>query len=351
MDAFFASVEQRDNPAYRDKPLVVGGSPQSRGVVAAASYEARRYGIRSAMSCAEAYRRCGKAVFVPPRIAVYRRISRVIMAIFRDFSDLVEPLSLDEAYIDVTRNHKAIPYASQVAKEMLAKIYNYTGLTASAGVAENKFLAKLASNHRKPCGLTVLQPKDVEAFLLPLSVAVIPGIGRVAENKLAQIGIVKIWQLQKQSQEDLVNLFGKSGAWFYHAARGLDGRPVCPHRERKSIGAEDTFERDTLDVKYLHEKIAQHATRIFSTLDKKCVYGRTLTLKVKYHDFVLCTRSKTFETPILTLETLLEAAIELLTATEAGSRAIRLLGISVSNFGAHSVRKKTESSSQLCLGF
>ena len=331
MDAFFASVEQRNDPQLQNKPVIVGGRPDSRGVVAAASYEARTYGVHSAMSCAQAYRLCPQAVFLPPRISVYRRVSRAILGILRNYTDLIEPLSLDEAYLDVTRNKKGIRYASTVAREIRETIFSYTGLTASAGVAPNKFLAKIASDVNKPNGMKIIQPHEVEAFLLPLPIRKVPGVGRVTEEKMLSLGISTIGHLKKRSLAELNHVFGKSGQWFFDVARGIDERPVIPHRERKSLGSETTFEEDLLDLSYLKEVTQSLSKKVSVVLQRKEILAKTVTVKVKYHTFEQITRSRTLGYPIDSETEIAQIAQELLLLTDAGREPIRLVGVSVSS--------------------
>lgn len=334
MDAFFASIEQRDNVELQGKPVVVGGRPESRGVVAAASYEARTFGIRSAMSSSEAKRRCPQALFISPRISVYRRVSRVIFSILREYTDLVEPLSLDEAYMDVTRNKAGLRYASQVAADARKKIYSYTGLTASAGVAPNKFLAKIASEMNKPNGLKVITPDEVRPILQRLPVRAVPGVGRVTEQKMAALGVRMLADLQKVPESLLRSEFGKQAAWFQSIAQGIDEREVVPERKRKSIGAEDTFSRDTTDATFLAAMIHRHAEQIAQRLCTQRLRGRTVTVKVKYSDFQQVTRSRTLEQGIDQAHLFEMIATELVAETEAASRPVRLIGLSVSNLYA-----------------
>ena len=247
MDAFFAAVEQRDNPELRGKPVIVGGDPGGRGVVATCSYEARRFGIHSAMSCARAYRLCPQARFVPPRFEAYRTVSLQIREIFHQYTDLVEPLSLDEAFLDVTDNKPAIQSATWVAQEILQKIKQVTGLTASAGVSYNKFLAKIASDMHKPDGLTVVTPEQAKAFIEVLPVRRFHGVGRVTEKRMQTLGILTGADLKKRPQQELDKNFGKAGQYYYQIARGIDLRPVLPNRVRKSIGKETTLSEDIAD--------------------------------------------------------------------------------------------------------
>ncbi|RMG45163.1 MAG: DNA polymerase IV [Candidatus Dadabacteria bacterium] len=333
MDAFYASIEQRDFPEYRGKPVVVGGAPDSRGVVATASYEARKFGIKSAMPASRAYRLCPDAIFIKPRFDVYRHVSRQIMGILREYTDLVEPLSLDEAYLDVTNNKKNIPLARDLAHQVKARIFQYTGLTASAGVAPNKFLAKVASDLEKPDGLTVIAPEKVAKFVKKLPVSKVPGIGRVTCSKMNAMGVRTLGDLQKFALEELVQSFGKHGRWYYYAARGVDDRPVKPFRERKSVSCEDTFERDISSLDILREKIIELSGRLNGRLKKLGLSGRTVTLKVTYSDFEKCTRSYTADAP-LSADKIRDSALALLGKTEAGWRAVRLLGVGVSGLAA-----------------
>jgi DNA polymerase-4 len=330
MDAFFASVEQRDNPELYGKPVIVGGAPELRGVVAAASYEARKFGIRSAMSSARARALCPQAIFLRPRIATYRRVSHMIMGILRRYSDLVEPVSLDEAYLDVTWNKRGFNYASQVARDIRVMIAETTGLTASAGVGPNKFLAKIASDLNKPNGLTVITPDQVPVMLAKLSVNRIPGVGRVTAKKMALLGVKTISDLQRFSEDELIARFGKTGSWFYRLARGQDDSPVEPYRERKSIGAETTFARDVLDLAVLKGRLSELSERVAQRLPEEGAF--TVTIKLTYDDFEKITRSSTTALPIRSSRLIQDRVFELLAHTEAGVRPVRLVGISLSHF-------------------
>ena len=350
MDAFFASIEQRDNPELRGKPVVVGGKAESRGVVAAASYEARRFGIRSAMSSSEARRRCPQAIFLPPRISVYRRVSRVIFSVLREYTDLVEPLSLDEAYMDVTRNKAGLRFASQVASEARRKIEHFTGLTASAGVAPNKFLAKIASDMNKPNGMKVITPDDVPGVLRTLPIRAVPGVGRVTERKMTALGVRMLADLSAIPVSLLRSEFGKQAEWFQQIAVGVDERPVVAERKRKSVGAEDTFAKDTTDRTFLASMIQRHVQEIVARLEKQQIAGKTITLKVKYSNFQQVTRSRTVEHGVFTEEGILQVALELLKETDAHQRPVRLVGVSLSNL--HSINETvTDGWRQLQLGF
>jgi DNA polymerase-4 len=333
MDAFYASVEQRDNPAYRGRALVVGGPPDSRGVVAAASYEARRYGVRSAMPCAQAARLCPDLLFVRPRFPVYREVSGQLMALLREYSDVVEPLSLDEAYVDVTTNKQGIPSATAVAEAIRQTLVARTQLTASAGVAPNKFLAKIASDMNKPNGLTVIAPHQVARVLDTLAGRKVPGIGEVTEHKMAALQIVTLRDLRTRSEVELVRHFGSVGRWYHQIARGIDERPVVPNRRRKSIGTEETFPHDITDLPCLFEHLETLVAQLWQRLEKAQVQGRTITVKVTYADFVKITRRKTLNSPVTTTTRLCDIARSLLDTTEAGTRPVRLLGVTMSHFG------------------
>ena len=331
MDAFFAAVEQRDNPALRGRPVVVGGDPRGRGVVAACSYEARAFGVRSAMACARALRLCPEAVFVRPDRKKYQRVSAQIMAIFFRYTSLVEPLSLDEAFLDVTRNHPAIPSATWIAEAIRKEIRAQTGLTASAGVSCNKFLAKVASDMEKPDGLTVIRPDQALAFIHRLPVGRFYGVGPVTEQRMHALGIRTGADLYRYSRRELVAVFGKAGEFFFDIARGIDRRPVRPHRERRSIGAETTLARDTDDLQQMISILSGLANRVGAVLERRRIGGRTLTLKVRYHDFTTVTRSRTPGILFLDAADIMAQVPGLLAATCAGRRAVRLLGITVGN--------------------
>lgn len=331
MDAFYASVEQRDNPQLRGKPVIVGGRPDSRGVVATCSYEARRFGIHSAMSCARAYRLCPAAIFVRPRFDAYRLVSQQVREIFLSYTDLVEPLSLDEAYLDVTENKAEIRSATWVAQNIRAQIRQATGLTASAGVSYNKFLAKIASDVKKPDGLTVVTPEQAEAFIATLPIRRFHGVGRVTEKKMQRLGIRTGADLRLHDLDELNRYFGKSGLYYFNIARGIDLRPVVPNRIRKSIGKETTLGEDIADVSQMLTIIGDLADRVAAILKQKETSGLTLTLKVKYADFQIVTRSFSRDQPIDKAEEILALAEQLLKKTEAGQRSVRLLGVTVSH--------------------
>jgi len=331
MDAFYASVEIRDDPSLAGRPVVVGGSPRSRGVVAAASYEARRFGIRSAMPCYQAWRLCPEAVFLPPDFAKYRKVSGQIHAIFRRYTDLVEPVGLDEAYLDVTVNKPGIRSATWVAREIKAAIRAETGLTASAGVATNKFLAKIASEERKPDGLFVIDPAEAPRFVAGLAVAKVPGIGRATLKVLADMGIETCGQLQQVPRAELLHRFGKRGDHFHRIARGVDDRPVNPHRLRKSVSVEDTFARDQDDPAWQRAKVGELVGGLEKRLRSAGVRGRTLTLKLRLADFSSFTRSCTLPAHTDEAAALLPHALRLLERSGFQGRSLRLLGVGLSN--------------------
>lgn len=330
MDAFFASVEQRDFPEYKNKPVVVGGSPQGRGVVAAASYEARKFGIHSAMPASRAVKLCPRAIFVKPRFEVYKEVSEQIRSIFFSYTDLVEPLSLDEAYLDVTDNHVGNPSATLIAREIKERIVKETGLTASAGVASNKFLAKIASDLEKPNGLSVITPKKAEQFIEQLEIGKFHGVGKKTQLKMESLGIRTGADLKRWEELDLVKQFGKSGHHYYRIARGIDLRRVKPNRIRKSIGKERTFSDDVSDLEWIVEFLNQLAEKVSISMKKMEAAGKTITLKVRYKDFETVTRSQTLTHYTNSREELATISRRLLNDTEAGIREIRLLGISVS---------------------
>jgi len=347
MDAFYASVEQRDFPEYRGKPVVVGGDPNSRSVVSTASYEARKFGIHSAMPTSKAKRLCPHAIFVFPRFSAYKTVSRQINEIFHEFTDLVEPLSLDEAYLDVTENKKGIASATQVAKEIKKRIFEVTELTASAGVAAIKFIAKIASGMNKPNGLTVITPNEAEKFLEELPIGKFYGIGEATEKKMLSLGIRSGKDLKQFTQSELIRHFGKSGSFYYNIVRGDDFREVEPYRTRKSIGAENTFSVDILDKPTLIAELNDIADVLWDRVERSGAKGKTLTLKIKYDDFESITRSISFKNSIDSKEIIIKFGQELLQNSEAGNRKIRLLGLSISNL----IGKDEEDLNQLKFSF
>lgn len=332
MDAFYASVEQRDNPELRGKPVAVGGA-KLRGVVAAASYEARRFGVRSAMPSVTAARRCPELVFVKPRFETYKAVSQQVRAIFADYTDMVEPLSLDEAYLDVT-DLRAASSATSIADEIRARIRQETGLTASAGVSYNKFLAKIASDHRKPDGLFVITPRMGPAFVEQLPVARFHGVGPATATRMQRLGLHTGLDLKRQSLDFLRQHFGKAGAYYFDIARGICHRRVKPHRLRKSLGAERTFFSDLHTFSAAEDALQEVIDKVWRHCEQAGIRGRTLTLKVKYADFTQITRSRTGEAPIASRAELSSLSVALLSPIFPLAKAIRLLGVSLSSFAA-----------------
>ncbi|HEY8592550.1 MAG TPA: DNA polymerase IV [Sphingomicrobium sp.] len=329
MDAFYASVEQRDDPSLKGKPVAVGGG--HRGVVAAASYEARKFGVRSAMPSVTAKRRCPDLVFVKPRFDVYRAVSHQIRAIFADYTDLIEPLSLDEAYLDVTEDRRGLGTARAIAEDIRRRIREETGLTASAGVSYCKFIAKLASDHRKPDGLCVITPEKGPEFVASLPVARFHGVGPVTASKMERLGIVTGADLREWSLPALEAQFGSSGSWYYRICRGIDEREVKPDRPYKSVSAERTFDEDLSDPKRLAAELERIAGYAWDRVKRADVTGRTVTLKVKYGDFTLITRSRSFSTPVQDLTAFTAAGQALLAALHPLPKGIRLLGLGLHN--------------------
>ncbi len=333
MDAFYASVEQRDNPAYRGKSIAVGGSPQGRGgVVAAASYEARKFGIRSAMSSKKAVQLCKDVIFVRPRFDVYKEVSRQIREIFHRYTDLIEPLSLDEAFLDVTHDKQNIGSAIEIAKLIRQAIKTELQLTASAGVSVNKFAAKVASDMNKPDGLTFIGPSRLTSFMETLPVEKFFGVGKVTSEKMKKMNLHTGADLKKLTEAELIKHFGKPGKFFYKIVRGIDEREVQPDRETKSVGAEDTFSFDLTTQEEMNEELEKIASAVQSRLKRYQLKGRTITLKIKYHDFRQITRSQSFEEGVDDLEIIEATAKQLLGNTDLFDKKIRLLGISLSNF-------------------
>ena len=331
MDAFYASVEQRDEPALKGKPVAVG-YPAKRGVVAAASYEARGFGVRSAMPSTVAIRKCAELVFVPPRFDVYREVSKQIHAVFKNYTRLVEPLSLDEAYLDVTDNLKGISTAWETAKEIRARIYDETRLTASAGISCNKFLAKLASDYRKPNGQFAILPDQAEAFVATLPVAKFHGVGPKTTSRMRALGIETGVDLRRQTLDFLQDRFGKSGSWYYNIARGWDERPVQPDRERKSLGSETTFPEDRTDPIQIEAGVIAMADDVWAWCEKANSLCRTVTVKIKWADFQISTRSRSMETTIQTREKLHQIALDLIRSVFPPPKGVRLVGVTLSNF-------------------
>ena len=329
MDAFYASVEQMDNPELRGKPIAVGGS-ESRGVVAAASYEARKFGVRSAISGVMAKKNCPELIFVAPRFERYKEISTKIHKIFRDYTDLIEPLSLDEAYLDVTHNKKGNPSASLLAEEIRLRIFNELGLTASAGISVNKFVAKIASDYNKPNGQKTVNPDEVEAFLEVLPIRKFYGVGKVTTEKMYQLGIFTGLELKSKSVAFLEKHFGKSGAFYYQVVRGIHNSEVKSDRITKSVAAEHTFDVNLSSEIFMMEQLDKIAATLERRLKKQLISGKTVTLKIKYSDFTQQTRSKTLPYFIADKGLILEAVKELL-YQEKMKNSVRLLGISMSN--------------------
>lgn len=347
MDAFFASVEQRDNPELRGKPVAVGGIAD-RGVVAAASYEARKFGVRSAMPSRIAARKCPQLIFVKPRFDAYKDVSMQIRDIFQEYTDLVEPLSLDEAYLDVTSNKKNLPSATLIAQEIRKRIKEETGLTASAGISINKFLAKTASDVNKPNGQFLISPEMVEEFIEKLPIERFFGIGKVTADRMHKMGINTGKDLKKWEEFQLIDRFGKAGSYYYRIARGIDDRMVNPNRIRKSLGAENTFPFDLIEQGEIDDQLENITDTLLRRLKKANKQGKTLTLKVKYTDFKTITRSKTFADPILSKDRIQEFYKEL-TPEITDSKGIRLLGLTVSNFEI--IESKSSDGKQLTLNF
>ena len=331
MDAFYASVEQRENPDLRGKPIAVGHGAR-RGVVAAASYEARTFGVRSAMPSVTAKRQCPALIFVAPRFDVYRSVSLQIREIFADYTPIIEPLSLDEAYLDVTENLRGLPTAVATAAEIRQRIFETTGLTASAGISYNKFLAKLASDYRKPNGQFLVAPDKGAAFVEQLAVGKFHGIGPVTADKMYQLGIRTGADLRTKSVGFLTQHFGKSGPWYYAISRGEDDRPVRADRERKSSGSETTFAEDLTETAAIEGEVLGQADEVWAWCQKANAFGRTVTVKIKFADFHQATRSRSLQTPVSSLAVLHELSLGLIRSVLPTQKGIRLVGVSVSNF-------------------
>ena len=333
MDAFYASVEQRDNPEYRGKPIAVGGSPQGRGgVVATASYEARKFGVRSAMPSKKAVELCPEVIFVKPRFEIYKAVSSQIRSIFGRYTDLIEPLSLDEAFLDVTEDKQQIGSAIDIAKAIKQAIRNELQLTASAGVSINKFIAKIASDMNKPDGLTFIGPSKIQSFVDGLGVEKFFGVGKVTADKMKRLGLHTGADLKKLSESELIWHFGKTGKFYYNIVRGIDEREVQPHRETKSISAEDTFPYDLKDLDEMNEAVDTLSRIVCERIKRHGMKGRTVTLKIKYHDFKQITRSQSLPQPFADWETLRTTGRKLLGSADLEDKRIRLLGIGISNF-------------------
>ncbi|MCH5720042.1 DNA polymerase IV [Niabella hibiscisoli] len=347
MDAFYASVEQRDFPEYRGKPLVVGGLPEGRGgVVATASYEARKFGIRSAMPSKTAQRLCPQAIFVFPRFDAYKAVSRQIREIFSRYTDIIEPLSLDEAYLDVTTDKQNIGSALDIAKLIKQAIKEELQLTASAGVSINKFVAKIASDMNKPDGLTFIGPSRIETFMEGLAVEKFYGVGKVTATRMKAMGLHTGADLKKLSEAEMIQYFGKPGKFYYQIVRGIDRREVQPHRETKSVSVEDTYQEDLLTREAMEPELKILAERLAIRLQRSGLKGKTVTVKFKFHDFTLITRSLSL--PVFVNETsdLQQAAIIILQTAPVEDKKIRLLGLGISNF---ETGKNDEDKTQLKL--
>ena len=345
MDAFYASVEQLDNPGLKGKPIAVGG--EHRGVVAAASYEARKFGVKSAMSSKIAREKCPQLIFVKPRFARYKEISTIIRNIFYDYTDLVEPLSLDEAYLDVTENKKGIESANQIAREIRKRIFEETGLTASAGISINKFLAKVGSDVNKPNGQKTIHPTKIAEFLDDLPIERFYGIGKVTANRMHELHIFKGSHLKAKSLEELERLFGKSGNYYYNVVRGIHNSEVKPNRITKSVAVERTFWDDINDDEEIDEKFRTLSQELEERLNKREIKGKTLTLKIKYKDFTQFTRSKTLDSYFINSEHFYKVAHQLW-ELRPFDKAIRLLGLSLSNLNTE---EKKQVSVQLKIPF
>jgi len=331
MDAFYASVEQRDDPALRGRPVAVGGRPDQRGVVAAASYEARAFGVHSAMSMARAVRLCPALVIVRPDFTKYRAVSAAVFGLFRAVTPLVEPLSLDEAYLDVTENAWGEPFGMTVARRLKAAVRDTTGLTASAGVAPNKFLAKIASGWKKPDGLTVIAPDRIEAFLQQLPVDALWGVGPVTAGKLRACGIARLVDIRTADPDVLRRTVGSLVDWLRQLATGIDNRPVVPDRPSKSAGHENTYPEDLTSLAAIQDEIAGMAARVAAWLERRRLLARSVTIKVRYADFTTVTRSHTTPIPTRAEAELVSRALQLVGRTDCGRRPVRLLGVSVHN--------------------
>jgi len=353
MDAFYASVEQRDQPEYQGKPVVVGGSPEGRGgVVAAASYEARKFGIRSAMASKKALELCPHVIFIRPRFDVYKAVSIHLREIFSRYTDIIEPLSLDEAFLDVTDDKLGIGSAITIAEEIRKAVAKELRLTASAGISVNKFVAKIASDMKKPDGLTFIGPSKIESFMESLPVSKFFGVGKVTAAKMNGLGFHTGADLKKLSEQELTDHFGKTGGFFYRIVRGIDDRPVQANRETKSVGAEDTFPYDLVNEAEMHLKLDKIAVILHQRLLRHELKGRTITLKIKYGDFRQITRSFSYDKPQHELDIILQTAKDLLTPTLPAEKGIRLLGISLSNFNDRKLAVTcTNNSRQLSIDF
>lgn len=331
MDAFFAAVEQRDFPELKGQPVVVGGQPDSRGVVATCSYEARKFGIRSAMPASRAYKLCPHAKFVRPRFHAYKQASEDIHKVFREYTDIIEPLSLDEAYLDVSDSGLCDGSATLMAKEIRSKIYQTTQLTSSAGISYNKFLAKLGSDENKPNGQFLIKPGDAYEYLRDLPIGRFYGVGKVTETRMHALGILTGGDLKNKTMQELQQLFGNSAEYYYDISRGIDHRPVTTHRIRKSLGAETTFQEDLSDRGKILEQLLMLADETIASLNEREILAYTLTVKIKYSDFTQVTRSYTSDSVISEKGKVVDIIPVLLDRTDIAFRSVRLLGVSFSN--------------------
>ncbi len=333
MDAFYASVEQRDNAELQGKAIAVGGSPEGRGgVVATCSYEARKFGVRSAMPSKKALQLCPHIIFIRPRFGAYKHVSTQVREIFYRYTDLIEPLSLDEAYLDVTQDKLAIGSAIDIAKAIKNAIKNKLQLTASAGVSINKFFAKIASDMNKPDGLTFIGPSKIQSFVESLTIEKFYGVGKVTAEKMKRLGIHNGADLKSVGEQFLIQHFGKAGRFYFKIANGIDDRPVEPHQETKSVGAEDTFAEDLITFGQMVEQLEKIAALVHRRLQSKQLKGRTITLKIKYSNFRINTRSRSLSEPTDALPVIIDTITQLLTSAPL-DESVRLLGITVSNFG------------------
>ena len=331
MDCFYAAVHMRDDPNLQGKPVVIGGRPESRGVVAAASYEVRRFGVHSAMPSSQAKRLCPDAIFIPPDFRRYSRESEKIFAIYREFTPLVQAVSIDEAYLDVTDHLGEAGSATAVAKEIRRRVREERGLTVSIGVGPNRLIAKIASDFDKPDGLTVVRPAKVQAFLDPLPVRKLHGVGPATEKALAEMGVRTVAELRAAALDTLSSRFGKHGRLLFEFSRGIDERPVEVHSERKSLGTENTYAEDLTDLARMEEEVERMAAEVAAALARSELAGCTVTLKLRYSDFTTLTRSRTSDVPLYDAAVIAGIAIDLLRRTEARSRPVRLLGVTASN--------------------
>ena len=334
MDCFYAAVHMRDDPSLRGRPVVIGGSPTGRGVVAAASYEARQYGVRSAMPAAQAVRRCPHAVFLKPEFPRYRDESQAIFTIFREFTPAVQPASLDEAYLDVSDHLEPFGSATAIAQEIRRKVREERGLTVSIGVGPNRLIAKIASDFDKPDGLTIVKPRRVREFLDPLSVRRLHGVGPATEKALHELGVRTIAELRGLEQETLRRRFGRHGQGLYNYSRGIDERPVRTDRERKSLGSERTYADNIRSLEEMDSQLEDLARRVATGLERREMAARTITVKVRYPDFTTLTRSRSLDSPTASADLIAAVAMELLRSTEAETQSVRLLGITGSGLSS-----------------